>query len=273
MRRSEPLAGGDTDSSFRITDGRLSYFVKLSLASDAPRQQAEIRGLTALSASPHIATPNIICRGIHQNHSFLVLEYLALTPGTEGDFAKLGKQLAKMHQSSCQTEYGWQYHNFIGKTPQCNSPQQNWCDFFAHQRIGYVLGLLAQQGINFGPIDTLVSQVKQRLSGHQPLAALLHGDLWSGNIGFCGATPVLFDPAVYFGDRETDLAMTELFGGFPAAFYEGYHRQWPLPEGYAQRKKLYQLYHLLNHVLLFGEQYLTTTRNQLQQLTQSLAHT
>lgn len=151
--------------------------------------------------------------------------------------------LAAVHGTTSE-RFGWASDNWIGLAPQENGWSDDWADFFLEKR-------LKPQAAKCG-LSGHLPDVRRILEGHRPEASLLHGDLWSGNAGFTPDGPVIFDPAVYYGDREADLAMTELFGGFPAQFYSAYG---PLPDGYQVRKHLYNLYHLLNHLNLFGTGY------------------
>ncbi len=175
-----------------------------------------------------------------------------------GDYAALGRALALVH--SVRGEFfGWRWDNYIGTTPQLNRRSSSWSDFWREARLRPQLELGRRNGLNASLLtkgERLVEAVPRVLSGHVPMASLLHGDLWCGNAGcLAGGVPVFFDPAVYWGDRETDLAMTELFGGFPPAFYSAYAEAAPLDAGYAARKPLYNLYHVLNHANLFGGGY------------------
>jgi fructosamine-3-kinase len=151
-------------------------------------------------------------------------------------------------------------------TPQLNKVSDTWADFYAESRIGHMLHLLANQGIRFVDIDAAVEHIKALLKEHTPVSSMLHGDLWRGNVGFFKQQAVLFDPAFYFGDRETDIAMTELFGRFPTPFYTGYNNTWQLDAGYQKRKPLYQLYHILNHALMFGGHYMQSAKDTLMHL-------
>lgn len=194
-----------------------------------------------------------------------MLEHIALKEASEPSWFELGEALALLHREKGE-HYGADKSNFIGKTPQPNSWSDDWADFFAEHRIGFMLQELAKHSIHFVNIDSAVEAVKQQLKNHQPLPSLLHGDLWVGNVGFHNQHPVLFDPANYFGDRETDIAMSELFAGFPPSFYEGYKAAWPLDSGYQDRKIIYQLYHILNHALLFGGHYTKSAKTTFEQL-------
>jgi len=166
--------------------------------------------------------------------------------------------LAAAHRKA-GPRFGWPRDNYIGATPQENAPCAGWAEFWRHRRLEPQLALANRNGyrVEAPPVWRL-------LEGHEPVASLLHGDLWSGNAGFLAdGAPVVFDPAVYYGDREADLAMTELFGGFAEEFYAAYSEAWPLDEGYKLRKQLYNLYHLLNHLNLFGGGYLGQVRATL----------
>jgi len=194
--------------------------------------------------------------------AFLLLEFLDL--GGSGDHAALGRSLAALHARP-GARFGWTRDNFIGATPQANAWHDDWAEFFRLRRIEPQLALAHSHGFDLEP-----PYVEALLAGHDPQPALLHGDLWSGNVGFVDAGPVFFDPAVYYGDREADVAMTELFGGFPTSFYAAYEAALPLRPGYETRKHLYNLYHLLNHLNLFGGGYLGQVRGTLRLLREAL---
>lgn len=216
---------------------------------------AEADGLTALAAAG-IRVPEVLCCGESGSEAFLVLEYLDLR--VSGDYAALGRALALLHSARGEF-FGWQRDNYIGTTPQLNRRASSWTDFWRDSRLGPQLELASRKGLGaslLGKAERLLDALPRLLSGHTPSACLLHGDLWGGNAGFLeDGAPVLFDPAVYWGDREADSAMTELFGGFPRAFYSAYSAIAPLDSGYARRRPLYNLYHVLNHANLFGGGY------------------
>ena len=216
---------------------------------------AEAEGLTELDASQAIRVPRHIVHGIAGNRAFLVLEWLPL--GGHGNGADLGLRLANLHRTTLP-QFGWRRDNTIGSTPQPNSATADWLIFFGEQRLGHQLHLAARNGAPSHLIaegKRLIAGLESFFPGYRPIPSLLHGDLWGGNYGYAHGEPVLFDPTVYFGDREADLAMTELFGGFSADFYAAYREAWPLDPGYATRKTLYNLYHVLNHFNLFGNSY------------------
>ena len=204
------------------------------------RLAAEAEGLSAL-AEAGARVPRVISL----EPGVLSLEHLDLH--ASGDYASLGRMLAEVHRVTGE-RYGWRRDNYIGLGDQRNGWSDNWAEFFFEYR-------LKPQAAKCGLVDQL-PDVGKILGGHYPAASLLHGDLWRGNAGFTADGPVVFDPAVYYGDREADLAMTELFGGFPPSFYEAYDAAYPLEDGYALRKEIYNLYHLLNHLNLFGGSYL-----------------
>jgi len=196
-----------------------------------------------------------------------VLEYLEMRGN--GDGAALGRTLALVH--SVRGEFfGWRRDNYIGRTPQPNRRTFSWADFWRDLRLRPQLDLGRKNGLGEGLLrkgERLVESVPRLLAAHAPPASLLHGDLWGGNVGFLASgAPVLFDPAVYWGDRETDLAMTELFGGFPPEFYSAYAEIAPLERGYATRKSLYNLYHVLNHANLFGGAYVAQAERMIERL-------
>ena len=267
VRRS--VSGGSINDAFQISDGQQRYFVKLNQASKVGMFEAEALGLQALAASRSIRVPQVICWGIADNSSYIVLEWLDLGRGGASGWTDLGRQLAHLHRAATSAPsqcFGWDQSNTIGSTPQPNPWAQDWAKFFAESRIGYQLQLAQRRGASFGQSAQLLSAIPDLL-GHSPIPSLVHGDLWSGNAGFSAeGEPVIFDPAVYWGDREVDIAMTELFGGFPSSFYAGYQAVWPLESGYEQRKVLYNLYHILNHFNLFGGGYRAQAEQMMAQI-------
>jgi fructosamine-3-kinase len=219
---------------------------------------AEAAGLKELAAARALRVPAVVCYGVVADASFLVLEYLELSGGDARTPARLGYELAKQHRVTSES-FGWTRNNTIGSTPQINTPSRDWIGFWRQRRLGYQLELAARNGLR-GEVQRRGEQLLAGLEGffmeYRPQPSLLHGDLWGGNqAALADGTPVIFDPAVYYGDREADIAMTELFGGFPGSFYSAYRETWPLDAGYGVRKELYNLYHVLNHHNLFGGGY------------------
>ena len=204
---------------------------------------AEFEGLCALRAAGARA-PEPYAHGVRGKMAFMEMEQLSL--GAVADWPAMARMLAGLHRH-LGPRFGWETDNWIGLSPQFNGWNDDWTEFFCEKRLGPQLAKAKLR------VD--LEKAKNLLQGHRPQASLLHGDLWSGNAGFTAEGPVIFDPAVYYGDREADLAMTELFGGFPPAFYAAYEGAFPLDEGYGRRKHLYNLYHLLNHLNLFGGGY------------------
>jgi fructosamine-3-kinase len=229
--------------------------------------ESEVIALQQMAATQTIQVPKPICWGVNERHSYLVLSWLNLGKGNATSWRSLGRQLARMHSQGQNQRFGWERNNTIGSTPQINTWSEHWADFFAEHRIGYQLKLAQRRGGHFPDTIKMVTKVRNLLAAHNPQPALVHGDLWSGNAAILeSGEPVIFDPATYYGDREVDLAMTELFGGFPTAFYQGYTEVSPLAEGYQQRKILYNLYHILNHFNLFGGSYAAQANQMINQL-------
>lgn len=265
------IGGGCINQAYLISNDRLDrYFIKLNQPSLAEMFAAEAKGLLEMAATQTIAIPTPIGWGVISNYSYLVLNYLDLTDRSNPQsWMQMGRNLAAMHshQITNSPKFGWHINNTIGSTPQINDWETDWTTFFNNQRIGYQLQLARRNGGNFPNGNELLAAIPQLLANHHPQPSLVHGDLWGGNAGFTTTgLPVIFDPATYWGDREVDLAMTELFGGFPAAFYQGYAAVYPLDAGYSDRKILYNLYHILNHYNLFGGSYQTQANGMIDRL-------
>jgi fructosamine-3-kinase len=267
-----PLGGGDISQAFSVSDGAHRYFVKTNHADRLSMFDAEAAALRALAATRSVRVPQPLCSGAVAGQAFLVLEYLDLRGS--GDAAQLGVQLAQLHRAPpaepSRARFGWAHDNWIGSTPQPNGWREGWIDFWRERRLGFQLRLAAENG-HGGMLqrdgETLMARLAEFFAGYCPQASLLHGDLWGGNHGFLAdGTPVIFDPAAYFGDRECDLAMSELFGGFAPGFYAAYREAWPLDAGYAVRRTLYNLYHILNHANMFGGGYAAQAQRMMAQL-------
>lgn len=242
-------------------------FVKLNAAEALPMFEAEQDGLAALAATCAFRVPRPLCCGVADGQAYLALEYLPLDPVTERSGAiACGRALAALHRTIGK-RYGWHRDNFIGATPQANAENDSWARFFAEARLRPQLARAAAQAPSLRKKgESLAEKLPAFFFDYRPPASLLHGDLWHGNAAMCGSAPAIFDPAVYYGDREADLAMTELFGGFPEAFYAAYREAWPLAEGYESCKTLYNLYHVLNHLNLFGSGYLRQAERMIDRL-------
>ena len=250
------VGGGSINDAYLVTDGTQKYFVKLNSANRVDMFEAEAAGLAEMEKSRSVRVPKPICHGVSDSNSFIVLEYLELGRGDSAN--ALGQQLADMHRST-QERFGWDRDNTIGSTVQVNTWSEDWIGFYGKLRLLVQLNLPGAQ--NYGKQllaagEELVDNLDVFFESYRPVPSLLHGDLWGGNYAtMSDGDPVIFDPAVYYGDREADIAMTELFGGFGRRFYDAYNEAWPLDPGYAVRKTLYNLYHVLNHLNLFGGGY------------------
>ena len=248
--------GGCINQAARVNYGDTSYFVKLNTAGKADMFAAEALGLQELRSSQTLKIPEPVCQGDDGESAWLVLEDLEL--GGSGDLAALGEGLAALHRVTRQ-QFGWDTDNTIGSTLQVNTCHHDWVAFWREHRLQFQLELAAQNG-HGGRLQSqgerLLDLFPALFTDYTPAASLLHGDLWSGNYAFTSSgEATIFDPAVYYGDREADLAMTELFGGFGADFYAAYRADYPVDPGYGVRKTLYNLYHILNHLNIFGDAY------------------
>ena len=256
VERQKSVSGGCINQGYCLIGSDIKYFVKINHASKVEMFAAEALGLKEMAQTQTIRVPKPICWGMTERSSYIVLEWLEFGSSHNSAWEEMGIKLAKMHNYQGENKFGWSENNTIGSTPQVNNWTDTWSDFFANHRIGFQLKLANRKGGNFGNYNQIVDKVRQILASIEPQPSLGHGDLWSGNVAVTDAgEPVILDPATYYGDREVDLAMTELFGGFPAAFYRGYNEVFPLDKGYKKRKTLYNLYHILNHFNLFGGGY------------------
>jgi len=273
IQQRSAVGGGCINQAFLLEGNGQRFFIKLNHADGLAMFEAEHAGLQAIRDTATIAAPQPLCSGIAGGNAFLVMSVID-SAGSTSNHAQLGEQLAAMHRKRFNY-FGWQQDNTIGSTPQPNPHYQNWTDFWREQRLGYQLELAAQKG--FG--DSLQMEGVKLMDcfgglfdGYTPQPSLLHGDLWSGNYCFDkDGAPVIFDPACYYGDREADIAMTELFGGFNNEFYRAYQNAYPLNSGYQIRKILYNLYHILNHLNLFGSGYLPQAQQMIRQLLDELS--
>jgi protein-ribulosamine 3-kinase len=269
IKSTSSAGGGCINAAYRLEGASRKFFVKLNRSALLPMFEAEAEGLREIFATGTVRVPEPVCSGLAGDRSYLVMECLDLGSGKAMSQRALGRGLAALHDIR-QAFFGWHRDNTIGSTPQPNGKSNDWCDFWVHQRLGFQLRLASDQGYG-GKLqrsgETLMARLPALFAGHQPEPSLLHGDLWGGNFA-CDETgsPVIFDPACYYGDREADLAMTELFGGFSGDFYAAYRDCRPLSTGYGVRKVLYNLYHIINHLNLFGGGYLSQAEGMIGQL-------
>ena len=274
VRSAQAVGGGCINEAVCLEGSSQRYFVKLNQAGREDMFAAEAAGLEAIQKTGAILVPTPVCTGNDQERSWLVMEFVELASSRENTSVLLGEQLAAMHRHTSAT-FGFHRDNYIGSTEQPNDTGRDWIHFVTHQRIGLQLDLAQRNGVSSKLFDSghhLLDGFAAFFDTYQPTPSLLHGDLWSGNWG-CTPTgePVIFDPAVYFGDREADLAMTELFGGFHDRFYQSYRQSWALDPGYKTRKVLYNLYHILNHYNLFGGGYAGQSQSMINHLLAELS--
>lgn len=254
----QPVGGGSINHALSVTTDLGAYFVKWN-DFEEDLFEKEMAGLQLLDQTGCISTPQAMGAGKHGIKNFLILEQIEQGAPKKEFWEEFGRAMARLHQVSNE-QYGLPYDNHIGKLPQKNSPKPNWIDFFIENRLEVQLSLARYNGLvdeTFARrFRTLYAQLPGLLPKEPP--ALLHGDLWSGNflVGANGS-PYIFDPAVYFGHREAELAFTRLFGGFDPDFYLSYHEMYPLEPGFEARQDIYNLYPLLVHLNLFGQSYLS----------------
>ncbi len=256
--RPRSVGGGDISAAWCIDTSNSAVFVKTGGPEALDMLEAEAEGLRELSYARAVRVPEVLGIGATDNEAYLAIEWIDFDrPGSDTE-RLFGQQLAEMHRH-CEKRYGWHRDNTIGLTPQHNQWSDNWVDFFREQRLGFQLQLAERNGFG-GELQSAGMNLQENLEtlfgDYELSASLLHGDLWGGNWAALNKQPVIFDPAVYYGDRESDIAMTKLFGGFGRGFYSAYQENWPMESGYEDRLKLYQLYHILNHLNLFGSSYL-----------------
>jgi len=253
------VRGGSINECYRWEGNAGPVFVKLAPAQGSAMLEAEAAGLEELSRAQAVRVPRVLSVGTSTGKAWLALEWIRSGAPSHATDAVLGEQLARQHRST-QPAFGWSHNNTIGSTPQLNDWDDDWVRFFGDRRLRFQLNIAADNG-HRGKLqrrgEALLDRMSDFFSTYSPVPSLLHGDLWGGNrVADERGQPVIFDPAVYYGDREADLAMTRLFGGFGPAFYSAYESAWPLAAGAAVRTDLYNLYHVLNHLNLFGAGYL-----------------
>jgi protein-ribulosamine 3-kinase len=260
---AQRLGGAGGSDSYRWSCEGGALFVKVAPLSAGEALEGEAAGLAELAGAHALRVPRVLASGRTDTTAFLALEWIeAARPGGDSE-QRLGEGLAALHAVTAP-RFGWKRDNTIGRTPQANGWADDWAQFFRERRLRPQLDLAVQNG--FGallaePGERLLGSTAALLGHHAPAASLLHGDLWGGNWLAAGnGEPVIFDPAVYYGDRETDIAMTQLFGGFGARFYRAYQAAAPLAPGAPVRAELYNLYHVLNHANLFGGGYARQAR-------------
>jgi len=262
-------AGGGFAACQRWESTTGPVFVKVAPLSREAALEAEAEALRELGAANAVRVPGVLGAGVAGDRAFLALEWIEFGTARAGTEAQLGERLARQHRATA-ARFGWHCDNTIGATPQHNDWAADWLEFFAQQRLGFQLDLAARSGHGGRWLERgreLCERMDAFFAGYAPQPSLLHGDLWGGNwAADVSGAPVIFDPATYYGDREADLAMTHLFGGFRREFYAAYEAAWPLDRGATTRRDLYNLYHVLNHVNLFGGGYRAQAERMIERL-------
>lgn len=261
VREAHSVGGGCIANATRIRTALGDFFVKWSRDEAAATFPAEAASLSAMrdsGSSLIIPEPLLAASGTGDNSGMLLLEWIESGDKGIRFWERFGEGLAQMHRHTAD-RFGFETDNFIGRLPQNNAWEASWTDFFRSRRIEPQVQMARSRGRWDASWNGALERMMNRLSELLPIEpepSILHGDLWGGNFMVdVKGDPVLIDPASYHGHREADLAMTELFGGFERRFYEAYHGEWRLSPGYDERREIYNLYHLLNHLNHFGGGY------------------
>ncbi|MQS74850.1 fructosamine kinase family protein [Lactobacillus halodurans] len=262
IKQVQPVSGGDINLAFKITTAQKNYFLKVQPKNDQSFFGHEIKGLNLINSVAN--APQVIKSGTFKNNGYLILNYIEF--GTESQF-DLGKLVAQMHQKHA-SKFGLNHDVLNAKNKKINTWQDNWADFYINQRLEVLIKQVKQKNNWNGFRDKLMKQfeemIREYYSKNPITPSLLHGDLWNGNASFQDDhQPILYDPDVFFGNREMDIAMTLLFGGFSEEFYRGYNDTYPMADNWQKRVPWYQTYYLLAHLNLFGETYGPSLENAL----------
>jgi fructosamine-3-kinase len=262
--KAQSVSGGCISNAQIIyTESGKKYFLKTNSSQPADMFIKESNGLIELSKANVIRIPNVIST----NSNYIVLECIENRTKIKNFYEDFGRKFAQLHECKAD-QFGFYEDNYIGSNPQINIPEKtegtHWTEFYFNKRILYQYRLAKKNGYDDSQLTGLIKKLENKiadiLSGSQEQPSLLHGDLWSGNyIADNYGEACLIDPAVYYGHREADLAMTKLFGGFASEFYDSYNEYYPLSAGYEYRENIYKLYHVMNHSNLFGSGYYTQT--------------
>lgn len=267
--------GGSINDCYRWETSRGPVFVKRAPVARRAQLDAEVDSLGRLRQAGALRVPALLAFGSTDTEAFLVLEWLDFVAPDAASEERFGEALAWQHRYRAP-DYGLECDNFIGATPQSNVPSDDWVTFWRERRLLYQLDLAASNGYAGQLQDRgrrLAELMDVFFASYRPAASLLHGDLWSGNRGvLADGTPAVFDAAVYYGDREADIAMTCLFGGFGPRFYSAYAATWPLDQASGTRRGLYNLYHVLNHLNLFGGAYGAQAEGMIGRLLAAAGH-
>lgn len=263
IKRVSRLEGGCINLNLKVQSSAGTFVLKLNDSAPADFFAVEAAGLDALAATQSISLPLVLGQSSKGDVNYLLLEYLEPRPAQQRDWQLFGESLAQLHRQR-QPYFGWERDNYIGSLPQRNRQKQSWAAFFREERLLPQIEAAAAHIPSklHAELDELMGRLEQLFPKEPP--SLLHGDLWSGNAHACSQGIAAIDPAVYFGHREMDLGMTQLFGGFPAVFLEAYRANYPLKSGWKERLELCNLYPLLVHLNLFGRSYLGGIRQVVQ---------
>jgi fructosamine-3-kinase len=251
------IVGGCINNAIKINTNKGDFFVKWNTNSKANMFQSEYNGLKVLKDTNTIRIPNVLCF----DDDFLILEFIPPSNPNNAFWEVFGQKLALMHKQT-HSKFGLDFDNYIGSLYQDNTQNKNWTEFFIQNRLQAQLSIGNFSGTLLSDFDKLFQKLSNLFPNEKP--ALLHGDLWSGNfLAKNGDTPMLIDPAIYYGNREMDIAMSKLFGGFNSDFYFAYNESHPLENGWEERIQICNLYPLLVHVNLFGGAYINQVKNIL----------
>ncbi|MAZ72352.1 MAG: fructosamine kinase [Flavobacteriaceae bacterium] len=263
LKEFKPLSGGDINTVYALYCQQGNFVIKLNNASRFPKMfETEAKGLQLLAASHTFKIPEVLAYGATKGTSYILLEKIEKGVKTKHFWSIFAENLAKMHKIT-QKYFGLPYPNYIASLPQPNSCEATSTDFYINQRLQPQFNLAAKNGFAFKDLDSFFNKVSELIPQEAP--SLIHGDLWNGNyLISANGTPVLIDPTVSFAPREMDLAMMQLFGGFPQEVFSVYNEVFPLEDSWKARIPLFQLYYLLVHLNIFGSGYLPQVQRILQ---------
>ncbi len=264
VRSTQRLSGGSINAVYKLDTANKSLVIKINDSHRFPGMfSAEKEGLETLGSSGAILVPEVIAHGALEGAGYLILGYIEEGSPGKDFWSRFGRNLASLHRVSAPS-FGFPHSNYIGSLPQYNSWSDHAGEFYLEQRLKPQFQLAVKNGFDFGDLDAFFKRVLQEIPDEAP--ALIHGDLWSGNyLVDVEGQPWLIDPAVSFGPREMDLAMMQLFGGFPDEVFKEYDRSYPLQKGFLSRVPLWQLYYLLVHLNIFGSTYLPGVKEKITQ--------
>lgn len=265
IKSVQKLGGGCINNAMKVITSHGMYFLKWNNTAMADIFEKEAAGLIELkkAAGESLKVPEVIAfAAIDGTPGFLLLEYLESSGGNAKSDEKLGRGLAQIHRY-LSDKFGFYSDNYCGATTQNNHWKENWAEFYSVNRLGFLLQKIKTERQFYEEDYKVIKRLIEKLPGLLPessVPALIHGDLWSGNYMHTIHGPALIDPATSFSEREMEFGMITLFGGFSSRFFDAYHEVYPFPDDWKQRNRLYQLYHILNHYLLFGGSYLSQAK-------------